>query len=114
MRCCRGANVYTRPGVPLKRRDCRLPATAATLEKIGLDDVTSQGYCFQIDLMLRTIQQGLRVVEVPITFVERTRGESKMNGDIVVEAFRRVMLGNLPPHRPDTPPASAMMEPCSG
>lgn len=94
----RGANVYTRLmlGVPLNDATAGYRAyRAATLEKIGLDDVTSQGYCFQIDLMLRTVQHGLRVVEVPITFVERTRGESKMNGDIVVEAFRRVMVWGI-------------------
>ena len=53
-------------------------------------DVESQGYCFQVDLARRAIQAGLRVDEVPITFVERTLGASKMNRAIIVEALWRV------------------------
>ena len=68
------------------------------LEKIGLDDVTSQGYCFQVDLARRTIAAGFRVVEVPITFVEREYGESKMSGDIVREALVNVTRWGVP-HR---------------
>jgi dolichol-phosphate mannosyltransferase len=65
---------------------------AAALEKIGLDEVDSRGYCFQIDLALRAVRQGLRVVEVPITFVERVRGTSKMSQSIVMEAMWRVTV----------------------
>ena len=50
-----------------------------TLERIDLDQVESAGYVFQADLAFRTLQAGLRVVEVPIEFVERERGESKMS-----------------------------------
>ena len=50
----------------------------------------SQGYCFQIELTLRAIRAGLTVVEVPITFVERTRGASKMSRAVMVEALWRV------------------------
>ena len=89
----RGANIYTRIalGTPLHdatggyrayRRD--------VLESIGYASVASQGYCFQIDLAWRAERAGFRVVEVPITFVERERGESKMSGPIVREAFLRV------------------------
>lgn len=63
---------------------------ATTLNKIGIDDVTSQGYCFQVDLTLRTVRAGLRITEVPITFVERTHGASKMSRDVMVEAFLKV------------------------
>ncbi|KQX66511.1 polyprenol monophosphomannose synthase [Angustibacter sp. Root456] len=63
---------------------------ASTLRALDLHDVASQGYCFQIDLAWRTVQRGLRVVEVPITFVERERGESKMSGAIVRESLVRV------------------------
>jgi dolichol-phosphate mannosyltransferase len=52
--------------------------------------VASQGYCFQVDLARRAVHAGLRVVEVPIRFVERVEGESKMSGDIVREAMWRV------------------------
>jgi len=68
---------------------------AATLRRIGLDSVNSQGYCFQIDLARRTILAGLTVTEVPITFVERERGTSKMSNAIVAEAFWRVALWGI-------------------
>jgi dolichol-phosphate mannosyltransferase len=60
------------------------------LETIDYAGVASQGYCFQVDLALRAYDAGFRVLEVPITFVERERGESKMSGAIVREAFLRV------------------------
>ncbi|MFC7642786.1 hypothetical protein ACFQX6_19000 [Streptosporangium lutulentum] len=78
-------------GVPVRDATAGFRAyRAATLEKIGLDDVESQGYCFQVDLTLRTVRDGLRVAEVPITFVDRTIGTSKMNRGIVAEALWRV------------------------
>jgi dolichol-phosphate mannosyltransferase len=60
------------------------------LEELGLAEVHSQGYCFQIDLAWRAVTRGLKVVEVPITFVERELGVSKMSGGIVFEAIWRV------------------------
>jgi dolichol-phosphate mannosyltransferase len=60
------------------------------LEELDLADVSSQGYCFQVDLAWRAVQAGFRVREVPITFTERERGESKMNSGIVAEALWRV------------------------
>jgi dolichol-phosphate mannosyltransferase len=48
------------------------------------------GYCFQVDLVWRAVRAGFRVVELPITFAERERGESKMSGSIVREALWRV------------------------
>jgi dolichol-phosphate mannosyltransferase len=62
----------------------------ATLERLPLADVASQGYCFQIDMTRRVVAAGMEVVEVPITFVERERGQSKMSGAIVREALWRV------------------------
>ncbi len=91
----RGGNVYTRVmlGLPIRDATAGFRAyRAATLEKIGLDDVQSQGYCFQVDLTLRTIRNGLRVREVPITFVERTVGASKMNRAIMAEALWRIAV----------------------
>jgi dolichol-phosphate mannosyltransferase len=89
----RGGNVYTRLAMGLSLRD----ATGGyrvfrrkTLENIDLHNVASQGYCFQVDLARRAVDAGFRVVEVPITFVERERGESKMSGPIVREAFLKV------------------------
>ncbi|WP_214323970.1 polyprenol monophosphomannose synthase [Nonomuraea sediminis] len=94
----RGANVYVRLmlGLPVRDATAGFRAyRAATLEKIGLSDVDSQGYCFQVDLTLRTARDGLRVTEVPITFVERTIGSSKMSGRVVSEALWRVTLWGL-------------------
>jgi dolichol-phosphate mannosyltransferase len=68
---------------------------AATLRRIGLREVRSQGYCFQIELTLRTVRSGLTVAEVPITFTERARGTSKMNRAIVAEALWRVTLWSV-------------------
>lgn len=89
----RGGNIYTRLclGIPIKDatggfRAYRMNA----LNQMNIDDVQSQGYCFQVDMAWRAMQSGLRVAEVPITFVERQIGESKMSGDIVKEALIRV------------------------
>jgi dolichol-phosphate mannosyltransferase len=89
----RAGNLYTRLAMGLSLRD----ATGGyrvfrrkTLENIELDGVESQGYCFQVDLARRAVDAGFRVVEVPITFVERELGESKMSGPIVREAFLKV------------------------
>src|SRR5258708_39737974 len=67
-------------------RACR----ADTLRAIGLDQVASEGSCFQVDLTLRTADQGLVIREVPITFPERARGTSKMSRSVVAEALVRV------------------------
>ena len=55
----------------------------ATLEAIDLDALSAHGYAFQIETTYRVRRAGLRVVEVPITFVERRAGASKMTGSIV-------------------------------
>jgi dolichol-phosphate mannosyltransferase len=89
----RGGNIYTRLalGVPLQDATGGYRAfRRETLEGIGLDQVASAGYCFQVDLAWRAIKSGFRVVEVPITFVERERGQSKMSQAIVLEAMARV------------------------
>jgi len=89
----RAANIYTRIMLGLGVRDATAgfrAYRAATLRTISLDQVQSAGYCFQIDLTLRVADAGLRIVEVPITFVERERGASKMSNRIIAEAFWRV------------------------
>lgn len=63
---------------------------ADTVRRIDLDAVASQGYCFQIDLTQRVARAGLRVTEVPIQFVERTQGQSKMDLSIIAEAVTSV------------------------
>jgi dolichol-phosphate mannosyltransferase len=68
---------------------------ARTLLGLGLDEVQSQGYCFQVDLLRRAVRRGFTVTEVPITFVEREHGVSKMSRSIVVEALWRVTVWGL-------------------
>jgi dolichol-phosphate mannosyltransferase len=68
---------------------------SATLEAIDLDALSAQGYAFQIETTYRVKRAGLRVQEVPITFVERRAGASKMTGAIVAEAIWRVPLLRL-------------------
>jgi dolichol-phosphate mannosyltransferase len=58
-----------------------------TLERIDLDSVETRGYGFQIEMALRALAAGSRVVEVPICFTERRAGKSKMSGSIVAEAL---------------------------
>ena len=60
------------------------------LETIALERVTARGYAFQIELTYRALLAGFRVAEVPIRFVDRTHGHSKMSRRIVLEAMWRV------------------------
>lgn len=60
------------------------------LEKIGLDAVDSKGYCFQVDLTWRAVNNGFTIKEVPITFTERELGVSKMSGSNIREAMVKV------------------------
>jgi dolichol-phosphate mannosyltransferase len=62
----------------------------AVLETIDLDAIHSKGYAFQIETTYRAIRKGYRVVEVPIHFVDRTEGHSKMSRAIVLEAVWKV------------------------
>lgn len=91
----KGGSLWTRMwlGVPVKDATGGFNAyRASTLRGISLDEVASAGYCFQIDLVWRAIKGGYRVVEVPIEFVEREFGDSKMSRNIVVEALIRTTL----------------------
>jgi dolichol-phosphate mannosyltransferase len=66
-----------------------------TLQQLNLSEVESVGYGFQVDLAWRTSKLGLKITEVPITFVERELGASKMSGSIVVEAMINVTKWGL-------------------
>lgn len=68
---------------------------AETLRTIGLENVQSAGYVFQTDLTVRTVRAGLRVLEVPITFIEREIGDSKMDGDVLRESMTRITRWGL-------------------
>lgn len=94
----RGGNSYARMvlGLPLADSTGGYRAyRSSVLAALDLDTVTSEGYCFQVELVWRARRQGFHVVEVPITFTERTAGESKMSRDIVAEALWRVTWWGL-------------------
>jgi dolichol-phosphate mannosyltransferase len=89
----RGGSTYSRLMLDVPIRDVTGGYRAfrkETLEGLGMAEVASAGYCFQVDLAWRAVKAGFHVVEVPITFVERERGDSKMSRSIVVEALWRV------------------------
>ena len=93
----RGGSLWTRLmlGIPLRDITGGFNAfRAATLRAI-MPRVSSTGYNFQVDLTWQAIQQGFSVVEVPIDFIERTAGVSKMSGRIVLEAMARTTLWGL-------------------
>ncbi|WP_152186365.1 polyprenol monophosphomannose synthase [Segeticoccus rhizosphaerae] len=89
----RGSNLYTRIllGMPVHDATAGFRAyRASALRTLGLGDDTAQGYFFQVDLTWRAVRAGLRIVEVPITFVEREVGASKMSQDIIKDSAVRV------------------------
>ncbi|MDP9118237.1 MAG: polyprenol monophosphomannose synthase [Actinomycetota bacterium] len=89
----RGGNLYARLALGIKVHDATGGYRAyrrEVLEGIDYAAVASEGYCFQVDLAWRAQRAGYRVIEIPITFAERERGESKMSGSIVREALWRV------------------------
>lgn len=86
----RGGNLYVKLWLGLPAHDATAGFRVYTreiLQQIDLDDVGAAGYFFQVEMTRRTLLAGGSVVEVPITFVERERGESKMSGNIVREAM---------------------------
>jgi len=91
----RGGSTYTHValGLPIKDATAGFRAYRADmLRRLELDEVASRGYCFQIDMAWRVLRAGGRAVEVPITFVERELGQSKMSRTIVVEAIANVTV----------------------
>lgn len=94
----RGGSLWTRLmlGIPVKDATGGFNAyRAETLRGINLDEVASAGYCFQIDMVWRALRHGYNVWEVPIEFVEREFGDSKMNRDIVIEALLRTTVWGI-------------------
>lgn len=94
----RGGNLYVRMLLGIRVKD----ATAGyrlfrrtTLEKIDLASVESTGYVFQTDMVARALAAGLTVREVPIEFVERVRGDSKMSGAVAAESLKRITIWGL-------------------
>jgi dolichol-phosphate mannosyltransferase len=87
------ASVYTRLVTGLQVRDCTSGYKCfrrSTIEAIDLSRVTSDGYSFQIEMNYRCMEKGFRISEIPIIFIDRHAGSSKMSGSIVREAVLMV------------------------
>lgn len=98
----RGGNIYVRLLLGIQVRDATAGFRlfrASTLRAIDLDTVRSAGYVFQTDLTWRTLQAGLRISEVPIEFVEREFGDSKMSRAVAVESLQRITSWGLAERR---------------
>jgi dolichol-phosphate mannosyltransferase len=94
----RGGSLYARMALGLPVRDITggfRAFRASALIELDYHSVASQGYCFQIDMLWHAHLAGLRIKEVPITFVERVHGISKMSPGIVREAMARVTVWGL-------------------
>jgi dolichol-phosphate mannosyltransferase len=87
------ANLYTRiiTGMPVHDATSGFKCfRRRVLEAIDLDEIISDGYCFQIEMTFRSWRKGFRIAEVPIVFVDRHSGSSKMSNNIVWEAIWKV------------------------
>jgi dolichol-phosphate mannosyltransferase len=88
-----GASVYSRLVLGVRVRDLTAGFRCFrrhVLETLDLDRIEAKGYAFQIEMTYRALKAGFSVVELPITFVDREEGGSKMSRAIVVEAIWRV------------------------
>ena len=91
----RGGSLYARLMLGVDNRDLTSGFKCfrrQVLETLDLEMVTTRGYGFQIEMTYRALRAGFAVVELPITFVDRRVGQSKMSGAIIVEAMGRVPL----------------------
>ncbi len=89
-----GGNIYTRIVLGLPIHDCTAGYRCyrrSVLEQINLDTVQSQGYAFQVELVHRVLQHGFKIVEIPIIFMDRRVGKSKMSRKIFIEGFLSVL-----------------------
>ena len=95
----RGGNLYVRLLLGIDVRDATAGFRAVPPRHAGEDRPRARsgptGYVFQTDLVARTLRAGLTVREVPIEFVERVRGESKMSGAVAAESLRRITAWGL-------------------
>lgn len=90
----RGGNIYAKTVLGLPYSDLTGGFNAhrrKVLETIGLDQITSRGYAFQVEIKFRTYKKGFSQLELPILFENRRLGESKMSQDIVKEAAFKVL-----------------------
>lgn len=115
----RGGNAVARLGLGVKTRDATGGYRAfrrSTLEQLHLDDLRLRGYGFQIEVVFQAERRGLRIKEVPIIFVERIAGNSKMSRGIALEAFLHIirrrlgMLLGVPEPDPDAGRGGTVLE----
>ncbi|GCE27493.1 dolichyl-phosphate beta-D-mannosyltransferase [Dictyobacter alpinus] len=116
-RCISGCgNIFARFMLGIRVHDCTAGFRCyrrEVLESIDLDTVQSQGYAFQIELAYRVMKQGFQITEIPITFMDRRVGQSKMSRKIVIEAFTyvtRARFGLVPMPSPAMRKQSARIE----
>ncbi len=98
----RGGNLYIRMALGMPFKDATGGYRAykmAVLDKIDVASVASQGYSFQVELAWRAFKGGFRLVEVPITFTERERGDSKMSSNVFREQLLRVTVWGVQARR---------------
>jgi dolichol-phosphate mannosyltransferase len=94
----RYGNLYTRVALGLKARDLTSGFRAwksTTLTEIDYETTTATGYLFQMEMAYRVVQHGQKVAEVPITFTDRVRGNSKMSGAVIFEELKLVTWWGL-------------------
>ena len=114
-----GGNIFARFVLSLPIKDCTAGYRCyrrEVLENIDLDSVKSQGYAFQVEMANRVLQQGYKIVETPIIFMDRRVGKSKMSRKIFIEGFLYVLQArfgkkvNLPPHKPGATRSSTLRQ----
>lgn len=119
----KGGSFYARMVLGLKVKDCTAGFKCfrrRALEALDLDRVQSNGFGFQVELNYLCHKAGMRLVEVPIVFPDRVAGQSKMSGNIIVEALTLVWqlrlqpASSLPIHPVAHPPFAEMAAPAHG
>jgi dolichol-phosphate mannosyltransferase len=111
-----GGNIFARFMLGIPVHDCTAGFRCyrrEVLESIDLDTIQSEGYAFQVELAYRVKRQGFRIVEIPIIFVDRIVGTSKMSRKIVIEALAyvvRTRFGLSTPSRTLIPPKQSEAE----
>lgn len=103
----RAGNLYVRllTGMPVRDATAGFRAyRVPVVDEVNLDSLRAEGYAFQLEMALRTWRLGFAITEVPIVFVERTEGASKISRSIVVEALWRALQWGLRGPRRAAPP----------
>ncbi len=111
-----GGNIYTRIVLNLPIHDCTAGYRCYrrnVLETIGLDTIVSQGYAFQVELVHRVLKYNFKIVEIPIIFMDRRVGKSKMSRKIFIEGFLSVLRIRLNERKETSQPAHITLQQAS-